>query len=1004
MCSRYYIAYIYVALLLLTIAAKQGYAISRQQEIPLSEALARIGSKHGVRFAYDRELVVGKKIALSSLTDDESLDVALQKLLHPSGLTFRRVRANYYTIRRLPAAEEQTKPQLSSRWTIVGTVSVQGTQSPVPYASVRIVELSLASQADKDGKFTFYQLPAGSYTLHVRSISIVPNEMQFSVGETGGEMRLNMEVQLNQLDLEEVKVTAREQKEGEATSSMIESKAIEHLQPTSLADVFQLVPGQLINNPSLTSVNRMAIRQIGVDNTGSLGTALYINGAPVSNNANMQLNGLPTSGVLGSYQTTAGSGVDYRQFSADNIESVEVIRGIPSVEYGDITSGAVLVKTKTGQSPFKAGLRITPTIFQLTGSKGLDLRGKGGLLNVDLDYTRAVSDQRFDVNTFDRYTVGVQHEKRIGERRPLLLTSNVGYRANIGQQKLDPDDEAETHNYAKDYNYRVNVSGKWNANYRFANNLNFQLAVDYTRQHGYQQSLVGGNVYPIATSMEPTEAHPTTLVPGLYLNQITIEGKPLNVFAKVTDHFQLHTGGMAHRLLVGAEWRTEDNNGAGKVYDPTRPPRLNNSASSRERSYSEIPALHMLSVYAEDHAQTILWGRRLSLQGGVRFDNVQPNSPLQSDIGTFVSPRINASYELLERFHFRGGYGITAKAPTLAYLYPQQAYYDYVVLNHYTDNAAERLVLVSTRIFDRENEALEIAYNTKKELGFSYRPNWADINVTAYHEVTPNGYEYMETLQSLQRVFVNQYQILTSNTDAPPTVNPVPADVDTLYTDYTMPVNGRKNTNRGIEFDLDFGRIAALRTSFAVNGAWMQSRTESTEPYIVRQSASGGSSPNRIGLYATGRGNVQERFNTTLRIIHNIPEFRLIASLAIQTVWIDRHRYIGYDRIAQGYYSKQTGETYWYSDTERAQLDYTSLADREVTLSFSDEYYLTESWKPRWLFNLRLTKEIGDKVGFSFFANNVFMHNPLVQNTRWSNQYTRRNPDLFFGAEMNIKF
>ena len=37
--------------------------------------------------------------------------------------------------------------------------------------------------------------------------------------------------------------------------------------------------------------------------------------------------------------TFVNSGVDMRSVSTDDIESVEVVRGIPSVEYGDLTSG-----------------------------------------------------------------------------------------------------------------------------------------------------------------------------------------------------------------------------------------------------------------------------------------------------------------------------------------------------------------------------------------------------------------------------------------------------------------------------------------------------------------------------------------------------------------------------------------------------------------------------------------------------------------------------------------
>lgn len=980
-----------------------GHAAWQQGEIPLSEALNRLGNRHGVRFAYDRELVAGIRVPEKSVAAGSSLDATLEKLLAPHGLTCRKALTAYYTIQRAAPAESLAARAQPAR-RVSGTIRLQDTQAAVPYASIQLMESGLATQAAQDGTFVLGVLRPGRYSLQVRSISIVPKTWDFTVDESAGDVHLDVEVQLNQLDLDEVRVTAQEQQAGEATSSRIDARAIEHLQATSLADVLQLTPGALMTNPSLTSVNRVALRQLSVDNIGSLGTGLYINGAPVSNNANMQLSGLPTSGVLGAYQTTAGSGVDFRHFSADNIESVEVIRGIPSVEYGDITAGAVVVKTKTGKSPLQTKLRITPNIFQVSGTKGIDLDRNAGLLNIDLDYTRAVSDQRFDVNSFDRYTVGLQHEKRFGHERPLLLTTNLNYRANIGQQKLDPDDEAETRNYARDYNYRFNMGAKWNSRYRFAENIHVQLAVDYSDQYGYQQALVGGNVFPVATAMEPTEAVPTVLVPGLYLNQTTIEGQPLTVFLKVTNNFTVQTGGMTHRILAGAEWRTEDNTGQGKQYDPTRPPRLNNSGSSRERSYAEIPALNMLSLYLEDRAEARLWGRRFTVQAGVRFDNVQPESPWQSEVGLSLSPRVNVSYALFDGFQLRGGYGLAAKAPTLAYLYPQPAYYDYIVLNHYTDNPAERLILATTRVFNRDEPQLKIAYNTKRELGFAYDLPWANIRATAYHELTRNGYEYMQTLASLQRVFVNRYQVLAANPGSQPTVNPVPVGVDTVYTDYTVPTNGRRNVNRGVEFDVDFGRIDALRTSFMVNGAWMQSRTESTGPYIVKQSPTGGGNPDRVGVYGTGRGNVQERFNTTLRVIHHIPQFRLVASLAIQTVWLDRHDYIGYDRIAQGYYSKQTGTVHWFSPAERAQLDYMDLANREVTLAFTDEYFLTESWKPNWLFNLRLTKEISNQLGFSFFANNVFMHNPLQQNTRWANQYNRRGQDFLFGAEMNFRF
>jgi len=64
------------------------------------------------------------------------------------------------------------------------------------------------------------------------------------------------------LALDEVVVTAKEG--GEITSSSkISAQTIEHIQPSSLKDVMQLLPGSITENPNLTSVNTLSIRDIG---------------------------------------------------------------------------------------------------------------------------------------------------------------------------------------------------------------------------------------------------------------------------------------------------------------------------------------------------------------------------------------------------------------------------------------------------------------------------------------------------------------------------------------------------------------------------------------------------------------------------------------------------------------------------------------------------------------------------------------------------------------------
>ena len=68
----------------------------------------------------------------------------------------------------------------------------------------------------------------------------------------------------------------------------------------------------------------------------------------------MQQMGLEGRGSL--FNSTVLSGFDVRSLSPSSVESVEVIRGVPSARYGDATSGVVLVKSKAGIQPFTIGI------------------------------------------------------------------------------------------------------------------------------------------------------------------------------------------------------------------------------------------------------------------------------------------------------------------------------------------------------------------------------------------------------------------------------------------------------------------------------------------------------------------------------------------------------------------------------------------------------------------------------------------------------------------------
>ena len=81
------------------------------------------------------------------------------------------------------------------------------------------------------------------------------------------------------------------------------------------------------------------------------------------------------------------NGVDTRNITVADIESVEVITGVPSAEYGDLNSGMVKIHTRKGKTPWNILLSINPRTEQASFAKGLDLGNNKGVININGEWT-----------------------------------------------------------------------------------------------------------------------------------------------------------------------------------------------------------------------------------------------------------------------------------------------------------------------------------------------------------------------------------------------------------------------------------------------------------------------------------------------------------------------------------------------------------------------------------------------------------------------------------------
>lgn len=881
-----------------------------------------------------------------------------------------------------------------SEGTIKGTVIEDKTGKPVKSAAINIQEYDLWTISDENGKYKFKDVPAGEIKLSVQCLGKITYETEIEVTK-GKEIILDIRLKDDSYDIDEVEVVSKENQTGYSTASTVSKKAIEHVQSTSLGDVLQLIPGQIIDNPNLSTANQANIRQAAYSELNALGTAILEDGSPISNNADMQVSNTSSSGLASGFSSVSGKGVDLRQISTDNVESIEVIRGIPSVEYGDLTSGALLVNTKTGRTPYEMRVRVNPKSTQFYTGKGFDLSEDLGNLNVDFDYIKSVDDQRMTYRGYKRITNKITYSNHFLPDDLWYSKTKISLHTTLDEQKQDPDDDRyKIENRSRDRGIRFNTSGKFKLNKDFARTISYNITGSYSHQEGYQQKLVTGYTYPLSHALTDT-TQPATLVPSSYLSQVDIDGKPLSFFTKIMNSFYQKTGKFNHKVIIGGEWRTDGNNGMGRTYDVTRPPRTGGGLASRPRSYKDIPLLNQLAFYAEDNITGDIFERELKIGIGLRYDNYQPTGLLSTELSNPVlSPRINTSYELFDDFKLRGGYGLTSKSPTLVHLYPDKAYYDLVNFNYYPENVDERLVIVTTNVFDTKPENLKPIIQQKAELGIDFSIKDKNFTITAFDEKLENGYGFA---QEIHFIPVEKYEAVSYPEGEPPVLDPVPTRVDTFITSHNAPGNYQANESKGIEFDFKLGEIDWIRTSIQFNGAYVQSKTYRDGEYIYKRNLPSGNEPDYVGIYPSGRGKKDERFNTTLRLVHHIPEFNLVASLSVQTIWIKKHRDIGYAEYPIGYIDRH-GEKHYITREEAEQERF-----EDLVLPYNDYHYIEADWPSLWLMNFRLSKDINDDLGFAFFANNMFMHRPLHEDTR-TNDYTRRNPSLFFGTEMYLKF
>ena len=865
------------------------------------------------------------------------------------------------------------------------------TKEPIIMGSVQLSPLGQYAVTDVKGKATIKKVPVGTYTLTVTYVGYETYTTQIAISNKN--LDLNIRMAEASLALKEVSVTAKQSAAGSSTASIIGRQAIDHLQASSLADVMQLVPGQLMGHNDLMSQTNLQIRQLVNSPTAAFGNSVVIDGVPISNNGNV------SQGPI-----TEFTGTDLRNISADDINEVEVIRGIPSAEYGDLTSGMVVVRSKVGVTPWQIKAKVNPSLMNYSVGKGENI-GKWGIINGSLDYAQAWGDPRFKTNSYHRYTGTFGWSYDITSKWNI----NTKFRYMLAKDWTgdDPDATAEGTD-TKNTNQSISLThnGRIQIEKLFARTVSYTIGLSFNRVDRRVSGTpkFSSNMNPILTAREtgyfivPYESRD-------YRTTAYTESRPGNIFAKISDSFYLKTGKTRQTFKIGAEYHYDWNSGRGYYNEDDRYPLTPNS-DGRPRAYSEIPGLHQIAAYAEDQfVWTMNKVNRLRTTLGLRFTAMQPFSNVAT---TALSPRVNMSFSLTKWLDLRAGIGLNAKTPGLNYLYPDKKYMDRQAAPANTDT---KTVGYQTYVYDVQySKDLKNATTTKVEVGFDIRlKNGKKLSLLGYIDSTPNGFGNL-----------TEYHTYTSNYYPTYDMSGAPQRSDIVFITTGAIGNVAHTKNRGIEADMDFGTWKAIRTSFYLSGAYQESKSWSTNmnsgsldsKYLPQSYKDGKTTPFKV-VYPNGLDDSYSkyrRFVTTLRTVTHIPELRMVASLTTQVIWYNwNHSYnidknpIGwidtncnYHEITNDMLAGYLGMDANYYATPPTGQDYVGmyqLLSRSIDLE-------TESSPITWNIQARLTKELGKVGGLSFYVNNALYYEPFLYNNSHSKTRSQYNTGFSFGAEL----
>ena len=721
------------------------------------------------------------------------------------------------------------------------------------------------------------------------------------------------------------------------TTRKITSGEIEHMQATSLGDVLNLIPGiEKTQNPGLSNASRVGIRATTISGTEGMletfGISIIIDENEISTSVNANSN-------------SGRGGLDLRTIPADNIESVEVISGIPSAEYGNFSNGIIKVKTKSGSVQNKIKAKINPDTKTASYSGGHKF--SKSFIDYHLNYGFSERDLRLVGDEYHRIYGKLSYDRPFINEK-LKTKSIITF-----TKTYDSDAPVGIYEFV-DYSEGYKTSASFNFNYNKTESSSYRglFNINLNRKKDFNEKLVSDPIYFDSTTYYTYENHTynDTLVP-IYIGKKRDKGYEININTNLKYNWKFNIGKQDHDFLTGFIGKFEQNIGEGVVLDSVFH-YYGVASSKRSYAYDEYGKINQYNFFIQDKIQGLLFSKKYNLMLGLRYTAINPesidlkNGFFKTRHGEFFSPRFNFQYFINKNLRCRIGAGKSVRSISLAHIYKEPAYYKYV------DDSGSLIVDI-----EKQNNLNLQAYSTTKyEASIDWKPiKLLGLSLTGYY----------------------------SNSDDMPKARMYPfgysVNSDTLTAaKYSFYENIGWKDSYGVEFVLRTKRIHNLQ--FKMNITYRYSETsKSVNTYDDKPNSD-------LGETAWYKTPTYWKEKVIVDYQLNYISQRLGAWITLDIQYIPVYnKQAVYNSVE--YEKDINGENYIFHQGQ------------------SEWYDIFEyDFGGKWLYNLRITKSLSQKTELSLYINNLLDDRALWNHPYYNSGDQELNPEIYYGLEVSTQW